>query len=303
MALFLASGFGFVSDFGFRISIFGFDSTTCMDDRWREFSAMIPLVDMHCHLLAGLDDGPRTMEAALEMCAIAYQEGVRLMAAGAHQNERWAKVTPAMIRDAVRDLEKALAQNDLAMSVFPCAEVTAHPETVANWRAGKLLSVADRNQYLLLEMPHGVFVDLLPTARRLREQGVRPILAHPEREERFLHEPGEMEAMIDAGCLVQVSSHGVTDPKTSADERALKDWFRRGIVHFLGSDGHSPHRRPPHLAAAYRRIADWVGPAQADRIASGNGLAVVHGLPLSIPRPAPRGVKRWWSSLVGSAAH
>jgi protein-tyrosine phosphatase len=124
-------------------------------------------------------------------------------------------------------------------------------------------------------------------------------LAHPEREERFLHELGAIEAMIDAGCLVQVSSHSVTNPKTLADERALKDWFRRGIVHLLGSDGHSPHRRPPHLAAAYRRIGEWVGSAQADRIASGNALAVIHGLPLHIPRPAPRRAMRWLFSLVG----
>ncbi len=191
------------------------------------------------------------------------------------------------------------------MQVFPCAEVMAQPETVAKWREGKLLSVADRGKFMLLEMPHGVFVDLLPTAKQLREDGVRPILAHPEREERFLHEPGEIEAMIEAGCLVQVSSHSITHPKSPANERALKDWFRRGIVHLLGSDGHSVRRRPPLLAAAYRRVTEWVGPAQADRIASGNGLAVVHGLPLRIPRPTPRGrMARWFSRVgLGIATH
>ena len=59
---------------------------------------MLPLVDLHCHLLAGLDDGPRTLEAALEMCAIASADGVRLMAATAHQNPRWRDVTPERIR-------------------------------------------------------------------------------------------------------------------------------------------------------------------------------------------------------------
>ncbi len=259
---------------------------------------MIPLVDMHCHLLAGLDDGPRTLEDALEMCAMAHREGVRLMAAGAHQNERWANVTPQVIRDATLQLENALRENRLAMTVFPCGEVMAQPETLEHWTAGKLLSVADRKQYLLLEMPHGVFVDLLPLVKRLREGGVRSILAHPEREAEFLHESGTIEALIDAGCLVQVSSSNVTDPKTATDERALKDWFRRGIVHVLGSDGHSPRRRPPLLAAAYRKVAEWIGAAQADRIASANGLAVVHGLPLRIPRPAPRRNTSWWLPLV-----
>jgi protein-tyrosine phosphatase len=229
---------------------------------------------------------------------MAFEEGVRLMAAGAHQNHHFPDVTPDAIRSGHRQLESALRQQGTAVTVFPCAEVMAHPDTIDHWREGKLLSVNDGKQYLLLEMPHGVFVDLAPTVRGLRQCGLRPILAHPEREERFLHEAGEIEALIDAGSLVQVSAGSVTDPKSARNERALRDWFRRGIVHLLGSDGHSPKRRPPRMAGAYHRITQWVGPAQADRIASANGLAVVHGLPLQIPRPAPR-TMRWWHQLVG----
>jgi protein-tyrosine phosphatase len=256
---------------------------------------MIPLVDIHCHLLAGLDDGPRTTDEALEMCAMAYAEGVRLMAATAHQNERWSAVTCARIRQATSHLQGALCSTGSSMEVFPCAEVTAHPHTGDHWRAGHLLSVGDRSEFLLLEMPRGVFVDLRPTVQILRASGVRPILAHPEREPEFLHEAGKIEKLIDAGCLVQVSSASVTDPKTREDRRALRQWFRRGIVHLLGSDGHSPRRRAPRLAAAYREITRWIGPAQADRIASANGLAVAHGLPLRIAKPRPaRSFASWF---------
>jgi protein-tyrosine phosphatase len=255
---------------------------------------MVPLVDIHCHLLAGLDDGPTTMDAAVQMCDLAFADGVRLIAAGAHQNERWKDVTPDRIRTATLDLEAALRERGSQMAVFPCAEVMAQPETHRHWDEGRLLSVADRKQYLLLEMPRGVFVDLIPTVKHLRRAGIRPILAHPEREPEYLHEPDLIEAMIEAGCLVQVSGASVTDPKTAADRRALKSWFRRRIVHLLGSDGHSPRRRPPLLAAAYREVTRWIGPGQADRIASANGLAVVHGLPLRIPRPRARLAASWW---------
>jgi protein-tyrosine phosphatase len=260
---------------------------------------MIPLVDLHVHLLAGLDDGPRTPADALAMCFAAYAEGVRLMAATAHQNERWSAVTPDLIRTGTEALRRALAEAGLALTVVPCAEVTAQPETGALWRRGRLLSVADRAEYLLLEMPRGVFVDLRPTAAALRAAGVRPILAHPERQDELLHEPGLIEGLIAAGCLVQVSSASVTDPKTRADGRALKEWFRRGVVHFLGSDGHSPRRRPPHLAGAYRTIARWAGAAVADRVCSANGLAVLNGLPLRVAPPAPRSRWRRWLARLG----
>jgi protein-tyrosine phosphatase len=258
---------------------------------------MIPLADMHVHLLAGLDDGPRTAEDALDMCRAACAEGTRLMAATAHQNERWAEVTPERIREATRALQERLRQAAIPVDVFACAEVMARPGMDVAWGAGELLSVGDRRQYLLVEMPHGLFVDLRPAARRLRAMGVRLILAHPERHPEFLHEAGVLEEMIALGCLVQVSSGSITDPASPADARAVRDWFRRGCVHLMGSDGHSPRRRPPRLADAYRQVCRWVGPPTADRVFSTHAVAVAHGLPLRIaePEPPPR---RWFAGWL-----
>ncbi len=248
---------------------------------------MIPLVDMHCHLLAGLDDGPRTEEDALAMCRIAYDTGTRIAAAGAHQNERWKAVTPDRIRQAAGRLARMLSEAGIALTVFPCAEVMAHPEVDASWRKGELLSVADRGQYLLLEMPNDRYVDLTDTITKLQQAGVRPILAHPERYEELLHEPGRIEKLIKLGCLVQVSSGSITAPKSGRDEKALKSWFKRGVVHLLGSDGHSPRRRPPKMGEAYQRLVRWLGATGADRVCSTNGLAVFQGLPLRVPEPQP----------------
>jgi protein-tyrosine phosphatase len=253
---------------------------------------MIPLVDLHCHLLAGMDDGPRTQEDALEMCRIACEEGVRLCTALAHQNERWSKVTPDGIREGVRSLAERLQAANSPLSIVPSAEVMVHPGIVASWSRGELLSVADRGSYLLIEMPHGLFIELGEIVADLRAAGVRPILAHPERQPELLHDSGRIEHLIQAGCLVQVSSGSVTNPPSRADAGALTDWFRRGVVHVLGSDGHSPRRRQPRMAEAYRTIARWAGVAVADRVCSTNATAVVHGLPLRIPVPQPR---RAWS--------
>lgn len=255
---------------------------------------MMPLVDLHCHLLAGLDDGPRTQEDALAMCRLACADGIRTAAATAHQNERWPDVTPERIRQAARLLAAALRAADVPLAVLPCAEVMAHPDLELSWRQGSLLSVADRGQYLLIEFPHNLFVDLRDTVAGLRRAGVRPILAHAERQPELLHDPGRIEGLVRAGCLVQVNAGSVTEPASRADARALKDWFRRGVVHILGSDGHSPRRRRPHMAAAYRQVAAWAGVGTADRVCSTNATAVLHGLPLRVPGPEPRPT-RWFA--------
>jgi protein-tyrosine phosphatase len=259
---------------------------------------MIPLVDTHCHLFAGLDDGPRTQEEALAMCRLAYAEGVRMVAATAHQNEDWPAVTPERIRQAAEHLGRKLHELGLPLLVFPTAEVMVRPGIEASWRQGEFLGLAGRNDYLLLEMPHDVFVDLGQTVQNLRESGVRPVLAHPERHEELLNDPGRIERLVRLGCLVQVSSASLTSPSSARDSKAIKSWVKRGVVHLLGSDGHSLEKRPPKMREAYEQICHWAGPAFADRIASTNGFAVLQGMPLKIDPPEPLR-QRWFSSLFG----
>jgi protein-tyrosine phosphatase len=249
---------------------------------------MIPLVDMHCQLLTGLDDGPGTDEAALEMCRIAYEDGTRIIAAGAHQNEQYPDNSPGRIRQAAQRLAQMLRESNIPLTTFPCAEVMVHPEIESAWQEKRLLSVADRGEYLLIEMPHALFVDLREVAAWFSQVGIHPILAHPERCPELLHEAGRIEELIQAGCLVQVSSGSVTRPTSRRDEQVLKAWFKRDIVHVLGSDGHSPGRRAPKMADAYRQIVSWAGTKVADRVASTNGTAISQGWPIHIPMPEPK---------------
>lgn len=255
---------------------------------------MVPMVDVHVHLLAGLDDGPRTMDDALAMCRIAHADGTAVMAATCHQNARW-QVTPEQIRKAAEELRAALERESIPIQVHANSEVTARPETPQDWREGKLLTVADKGNYLLIELPRGAFVDLTPIVRQLRIDGVRTILAHPEKEPELLHGNGLIEGLLEAGCLVQVSASSVIDPESPQDLAAVKTWFKRGIVHFLASDGHSPRRRLPQMAGAYREIATWIGSTDADRIAGGNGRAIVNGMKIRARRPVEPQRKSWFA--------
>jgi len=257
-----------------------------------------PLADLHVHLLADLDDGPRTWDDALAMCRIAVAEGVTHTVALAHQSERW-NLSPETIREAVVELRRRLAAELIPLEVFPAAEVMAVPDLADAWSAGRVLSVGDRGQFLLVEMPHQLFVDLGPVVHRLATRGVRIILAHPERHAELLHEPGRLEELIRLGCLVQVSSGSLTEPANIANEKALKAWVRRGCVHLLGSDGHSPRSRKPLMAAAADRIREWAGPETAERICAATGRAILSGIPVEVPTPTS--ARKWWPArLLGA---
>jgi len=261
---------------------------------------MIPLIDVHCHLLAGLDDGPATQEEALAMCRLAYSDGTRMVAATAHQNEDYPEVTPDRIRSAWETLSQLLREAEIPLTVFPNAEVMVDAEVVAAWTGGRLLSMSDRRRYLLIEMPHGCFLDLESLIRKLVAQGIRPVLAHAERQEELLHDAGQIERLIEAGCVIQVNAASVARPRNRNDAKALKDWFKRGIVHCMGSDGHSLRRRPPVMAEGYQQICQWAGQAVADRVCSTWGMAILQGLPLRLPKPEPRGMS-WFSGWLPKA--
>ncbi|MBX7103251.1 MAG: protein tyrosine phosphatase [Gemmataceae bacterium] len=259
---------------------------------------MPPLVDIHVHLLAGLDDGPKTPEDAVEMCRRMVEEGIGFAAAGAHQNDEYPDNTPDRLRAAEKELVERLRTAGIPLKTKPSAEIMVGVNTLEQFGRGELLTVGDTGRYVLVEMPHGLCVEMKWLVEEFVERGVRPILGHAERVPEVLHDPGRAEGLIQAGCLFQVSSKSITNPPSPEDGRAIKSWFKRRMVHLLGSDGHSLRRRPPVMKDAYRVVEKWVGAEEAERIGSLTGQAVLEGRPVTVPKPLPA-TRNWFAWLTG----
>lgn len=259
---------------------------------------MTPLADTHVHLLAGLDDGPPTADEALAMCRAMAAEGVRHATALAHQNAGYPANTAARLRAAAAHLAGELAAHNVPLTVYPTGEVMLSPTTFEDWRSGALLTVGGHDQWLLVEMPHALFLDVLPLVDALRPHGVRLVIAHAERYPELLHDPARTERWIAAGCLIQVTASALADPLDHGMERALREWVAGGFVHVLGSDGHGTAFRPPELAPGFERLVKWAGRPAAERIASLWGVSVLQGLPVQVPPPKPP-PRSWFTRLFG----
>src|SRR5579883_2922809 len=259
---------------------------------------MLPPIDTHVHLLGGLDDGPPDQDVAVAMCRMLVAEGARSAAALAHQNDDYPDNTPDRIRAATAALAAALKAADVPLAVAPTAEVMLSADLAARVAAGQCLTIADRGTFLLVEQPHGLFLDPRPLAGALRPAGVRLVVAHAERYPELLYDPGLTEQLIGMGCLIQVTARVLADPGSAAAERALREWVTRGFVHLLGSDGHGLDHRPPRLKAGHEAIRKWAGPAAADRIGHIWASAVLDGRPVNVPRPLPP-KRSWFTRLLG----
>jgi protein-tyrosine phosphatase len=232
------------------------------------------------------------------MCRMLVAEGVSHATALAHQNPDYPDNTPERMIAVAAALSATLTAKKIPLSVYPTGEVMLSPTTVDDWKAGKLLSIANRGQWLLVEMPHGDFLDALPVAEELRPLGVRLVIAHAERYPELLHDPDRAAAWIAAGCLIQVTARAIADPWHDDMGRGIEEWAKGGFIYLIGSDGHGIDRRQPLLAAGYKRLAKLAGRAAARRIGVEWGRAILTGEPVEVPAPhAP--ARKWFARLLG----
>jgi protein-tyrosine phosphatase len=260
---------------------------------------MTPLADTHVHLHWGTDDGPASLEEAIAMCRQLAAEGVRSAAALSHQNDGYPLNTKDALMAKTKELAGQLKELKIPIHLYTSAEIMAGPALVEKWNQGEWLSIGNHKKFLLVEMPHGMFLDLRPAAKLLRTKGVRIIVAHAERYPELLHDSAMCEEWIKLGCLIQVTARGVARPASGPDDSAIRKWIRNGMVHLLGSDGHNLDRRPPKMKEGYDAIARIAGTSAADRIGSIWGTALLQGLPVNVPMPT-RPKQSWFSRLFGS---
>lgn len=253
---------------------------------------MLAPIDTHVHLLAGLDDGPPNVEIAVAMCRMLVAEGVRTAVALAHQNDSYPENTPSALIEATAQLERLLQDEQIPLKVVPAGEVMLSTEFIDRVKAGDYLTVANRGQYLLVEQPHGVFLDVRPYAVGLRPLGMRLILAHAERYPELLHDDAYTRELISLGCLVQVTPRVLAQPGSLEDERRLRTWVTQGYVHLVGSDGHGIDRRLPRLQDGMGVIHRWAGPGTVDRVGNIWASSILHGR--MINPPAPQVAKQGW---------
>ena len=249
------------------------------------------MVDLHCHILPGLDDGAPDLETALQMARIAVADGVTDVVATPHAEDGFYRTDAASIRVATAAFRTALAAAGIPLRVHPGSEVHVHPELPRRVAAGELLTVQDAGRCVLIELPVTSIPPYTETLMHdLRVSGITPILAHPERHAVLRDDHDRLAEWIGEGMLVQITGASLTGQMGRRAQQAAEMMVFRRLAHLVASDGHSPDRRPPQLRAAYDALVKIDGDASA-RFAR-NALAVLAGDPVTVPEPEPK--KRRW---------
>jgi protein-tyrosine phosphatase len=231
------------------------------------------MIDIHCHLLPGLDDGAATLEESLALARIAVADGISCCVLTPHIHPgRWENEAAGIAR-ATAVFAAALEQHGIPLQVSFAAEVRLTDLIFGQLEAGILpfLGAYEGESLLLLEFPHG---HLIPGSDRLvqwlRRRGIRPVLAHPERNKSIMRNPELLQPFIDAGCLLQVTAASLTGGFGAAAERVALQLLDEDQVTFIASDAHNAKSRPPQLAKARALVAARKGEVLAQQLFEDN---------------------------------
>lgn len=212
-------------------------------------------VDVHCHILPGIDDGAANEQEMLRMVRIAHDEGIRHMIATPHYHPRRGEAGSAVI-DSVFHKAKALIKENFAdMKLYRGNEIYFRQDAKDMLKSGELLTLAG-SDYVLIEFSTSASKNQIKNAvGQLQMGGYMPIIAHVERYEDVVGEYGFLEEMVQGGIYFQVNADAVIGEQGGAKKKFIKKMIKKDLVHFIGTDAHDSQRRPPLMekCAAYVR--------------------------------------------------
>ncbi|PZE20483.1 tyrosine-protein phosphatase [Paenibacillus xerothermodurans] len=209
------------------------------------------MIDIHCHILPGLDDGAQTLEDALAMAEAAVEQGIHTIIATPHHATRSYDNEADTVRDAIQQLNTSLYLHNIPLNIVPGHEIRVHAKLLDELDSHKLLTL-NESRYIMLELPRDhIPAGINETLYELRLRRLVPVIAHPERHTELLSEPARLPELAEQGVLFQLTAGSVLGHFGKAVQKFSLSLCREGLIHFIGSDAHNAIRSIDQLDAAY----------------------------------------------------
>lgn len=255
-------------------------------------------VDLHIHILPGMDDGAKDLSQSLEMARIAQNDGIGYLVATPHFGPRAPGVAGAPIRQAIEDVSQAFVDAGLSVTLLPGAEVQINPDVCQQVASREAITLAG-SRYLLLELPFdGYPLYTEDVIFELQLMGLSVILAHPERSLHTLEHPELVSTLVERGVLMQLTAASILGgigPRVQAMAEYL---LRNNLAHIIASDAHGGQFRRPVLSDAVAAASHIVGAERAEEMVSAIPQAIINDEAIEPERPVPRREsKHFWNLL------
>lgn len=246
------------------------------------------MIDIHSHILYGLDDGAQTMEQSIEMAKIAEKDGIDKIIATPHLfRGNFLFDNFERIEQKRDELSKALEKNKINVEIFTGAEVHITHNLIDEIRRNRECLVLNNGSYILVEFPTDhIFSGVKNLFFDLMSEDITPIIAHPERNSVFRNTPELLYELIHMGGLTQANQGSLFSHYGNSVQETVYQFLEWNFVHFIGSDAHNTHLITPRLSGALDKISEKTGADNAKALVLGNPQAVLDDKELPyLPEP------------------
>ncbi|MDF2927774.1 MAG: ywqE [Anaerospora sp.] len=234
------------------------------------------MIDLHSHILPGIDDGAKTIEDSVEMARIAVDNGTTVIAATPHVIEgRWLPEWSA-IKGLCAEVSSELKQENISLTIVPGAEVALNMD-ILELIKGPGPYCINGGRYMLVELPATHIPQYTDEFFfTLQARGISPILAHPERYPEIAHNPELVVEWVNKGILMQVNGPSLVGKMGERAMQTAEVLLNSNLVHFFGSDTHGPRSRTPRLTDAIEKSNALIGEEKTRQILLANPLSIIN---------------------------
>jgi protein-tyrosine phosphatase len=245
------------------------------------------MIDLHCHLLPGIDDGPKAVEESIRMAKIAVHDGIKVIACTPHIYQGAYDNNAQSIKKAMQDFQKVLDRENIKLDLTYGADTHLHPKLIEDIEAG-IVPTLHGSRYLLIEFNHHIASPFYESyLKKMIAHGLIPIMTHPERLD-YIHKfYPTVTRLIQAGAWAQITAASLTGRfGLKAKKYAIK-FLVEGKTALLATDAHSVKHRPPILTEGLKIAESILGKEEASRLVLERPQAILHDLDASKITPVP----------------
>ncbi len=225
------------------------------------------MIDIHSHILPGIDDGARSWEEAIAMCQIAWNDGIQVIVATPHMFNGVYNNTSELISELIIELQTRLQDEGNPLKAILGAEIYSCPNLSEMLNHQPSLTLNGNGRYFLLEFPHSI---LPPGSDNYIFQLILnqfiPVIVHPERNLYIQQNPNALKKLVDRGALCQITAMSLTGGFGERASNCAQELLKNDCVHVIASDAHNIKGRPPILSEALKKLINMVGVEKAEEM-------------------------------------
>jgi protein-tyrosine phosphatase len=212
------------------------------------------MIDFHCHILPGVDDGAQNLSESIEMAKVAAQQGIRTIVATPHHKNNRYENDKQSILTRVEELNRVLRDEKIDINVLPGQEVRIYGELAEGYDLGEILPV-NHTQYVLVEFSSGHVPRYTETLfYDLQNKGLIPVIVHPERNQEIIENPEILYNLVQKGALSQVTAGSLIGNFGKKIKNFSFQLVEANLTHFIASDAHNTRSRTFNMREAYDLI-------------------------------------------------